>query len=88
MKNPAQAGFFSALPSLLIQPDEVFTVSAEVSKHSFCDVDPSIPQGEREKLKASSGRINRLYFLPFTALGWILATSSACAHKPDRAPSS
>ena len=44
---------------LFIRPDEVFTVRAEMSKHSSCDVDPSIPQGEREKLKASSDRIER-----------------------------
>ena len=52
----------------MIRPDDVFTVRAEVSKHYSCYVDPSLdtsgssekpPQGEREKLEASPGRINR-----------------------------
>ena len=33
--------------ALLVRPDAVFAVRAELSKHSSCDVDPSIPQGER-----------------------------------------
>ena len=49
---------------LPISHDEVFTVRAEVSKHSSCDVDPSIPQGERGKHEPTSGRVNPQCLLP------------------------
>ena len=36
----------------------MFAVRAEVSKHSSCNVDPSIPQGKRDGIISASARLS------------------------------